>query len=152
MIAHIPLEEEGGFINIWINRGDTGVPISVFIPFGAAILVSAHVVHGGCYGSRGSSRFHMILKPKEEHTKWEGKDIQLSGELFWKYPQMAGYSIVKLCYEDPQFVEMFDHQTEDNYLLRQKVGFKPPIQNYPDYPRVGVEKDEAHKWRDIQPF
>ena len=122
LIAHIPLEEEGAFINIWINRGDSGIPVSVFIPFGAAIVVSAHVVHGGCYGSRGSSRFHMILKPKKEHNKWSGKDLQLSGELFWKYPKMAGYSIVKLCQEDPQFIDMYDHKNEDNHLLRQKVG------------------------------
>jgi hypothetical protein len=39
-----------------------GEPIFVHVAFGDALLLRADVAHGGCYGSIGNFRFHMMLR------------------------------------------------------------------------------------------
>ena len=149
LIAHIPLEAEGCFVNIWVNKGTGGFPVSVFIPFGAALLLSAHVVHGGCFGSKGASRFHMILKPKESIVKWHGRTLELSGEAFWKEPEKAAYSVIKICQEDPHFLPKFDHHNPENYELRQKIKWKKSTLKYQGY-ETESDADGSH-WSDVDP-
>jgi hypothetical protein len=74
-MLHVPLCEEGMMMHVFPTRrnpathnlGDdekmmVGEPVIVHIAFGDALLLRADVAHGGCYGSKGNFRFHMMLR------------------------------------------------------------------------------------------
>ena len=74
-IIHMPLQKEGMLLSVW------DLPIDddqlqelsgdakhqyMFVPFGSYIALRADVLHSGVYGSSGNSRFHMILKSRNQ--------------------------------------------------------------------------------------
>jgi hypothetical protein len=74
-ILHVPLCKEGMMLHVFPSQRNSsthhlgnkekmvvGAPIYVHIPFGDALLLRADVAHGGCYGSVGNFRFHMMLR------------------------------------------------------------------------------------------
>ena len=73
-VVHIPLCEEGMMLHVWPTDRDVdshtknlenfklGRPKLVHIGFGDALLLRADVCHGGCFGSAGNMRFHMLLR------------------------------------------------------------------------------------------
>ena len=74
-ILHVPLCKEGMMLHVFPSRRDpathdlgddekmvVGEPVFVHIAFGDALLLRADVAHGGCYGSKGNFRFHMMLR------------------------------------------------------------------------------------------
>jgi hypothetical protein len=73
-VAHVPLCREGMMLHIWpaerdegshdrrVERFKLGQPKLVCCPFGDALLLRADVCHGGCFGSKGNMRFHMVLR------------------------------------------------------------------------------------------
>lgn len=75
-ILHLPLCREGLELNVWENMNKTdkkGSPIKVFVPFGTYLLLRGDVTHGGCFGERGNTRFHMAMLPIE--TTSEGSRL-----------------------------------------------------------------------------
>jgi hypothetical protein len=78
-ILHVPLCQEGMMLHVWPTTRDAethadefenfklGKPEYIHVAFGDALLLRADVAHGGCFGSQGNSRFHMVLrKPQGE--------------------------------------------------------------------------------------
>ena len=75
-VLHIPLCKEGMMLHVWPTHRDVathanekeqlqmGTPKLVFVAFGDYLLLRADVCHGGCFGSRGNMRFHMVLRRK----------------------------------------------------------------------------------------
>jgi hypothetical protein len=74
-ILHVPLCDEGMMLHVFPTKRDpathhlgdkekmmAGEPIFVHVAFGDALLLRADVAHGGCYGSIGNFRFHMMLR------------------------------------------------------------------------------------------
>jgi hypothetical protein len=74
-ILHVPLCEEGMMLHVFPSERDpkthnfgdkeqmkVGEPVFVHIAFGDALILRADVAHGGCYGSIGNFRFHMMLR------------------------------------------------------------------------------------------
>jgi hypothetical protein len=80
-VLHIPMCREGMMVSVWptqrlevLKKGQTakenetsesitlGSPKLVHIGFGDALLLRADVAHGGCFGSVGNIRFHMVLR------------------------------------------------------------------------------------------
>jgi hypothetical protein len=74
-ILHMPLCEEGMMLHVFPTKrteathhlGDkelmqVGLPVYVHIAFGDALLLRADIAHGGCYGSVGNFRFHMMFR------------------------------------------------------------------------------------------
>jgi hypothetical protein len=74
-VLHVPLCKEGMMLHIFPSKRDpathhlgdrelmqVGEPVFVHIAFGDALLLRADVAHGGCYGSIGNFRFHMMLR------------------------------------------------------------------------------------------
>ena len=51
-IMHLPLCEEGMYLNIWssVEKKILHIPQFVHIPFGAFMLLQADVIHGGVFG------------------------------------------------------------------------------------------------------
>ena len=39
-----------------------GTPKLVFVAFGDYLILRADVCHGGCFGTKGNMRFHMVLR------------------------------------------------------------------------------------------
>jgi hypothetical protein len=77
-ILHVPLCEEGMMLHIFPSARDpkthdlgdkeqmkVGEPVFVHIAFGDALILRADVAHGGCYGSIGNFRFHMMLRVRD---------------------------------------------------------------------------------------
>ena len=76
-VLHLPLTKEGMMLHVWPTERDEathcqveekfklGKPRLVHVGFGDALLLQADVCHGGCFGSPGNLRFHMILCKKE---------------------------------------------------------------------------------------
>jgi hypothetical protein len=71
-IIHLPLQKEGMLLSIWDlpivkdERHDQAKHDYIFVPFGSYIALRSDVLHSGVYGSSGNSRFHMILKSKND--------------------------------------------------------------------------------------
>ena len=70
-IIHMPLQKEGMILSIWepaINGGEEvdAKHQHVFVPFGSYIALRSDVLHSGMYGSPGNSRFHLILKSRNQ--------------------------------------------------------------------------------------
>lgn len=73
-VVHIPLCKEGMMLHVWPTDRDAdshskksekfhlGTPKLVHVGFGDALLLRADVCHGGCFGSIGNMRFHMLLR------------------------------------------------------------------------------------------
>jgi hypothetical protein len=73
-VVHIPLCREGMMLHVWPTERDIdshteatekfklGKPKLVHVGFGDALLLRADVCHGGCFGSTGNMRFHMLLR------------------------------------------------------------------------------------------
>jgi hypothetical protein len=74
-VLHVPLCKEGMMLHVWPTERDKethsapkfenfklGPPKYVHIAFGDAILLRGDVAHGGCFGSPGNCRFHMVLR------------------------------------------------------------------------------------------
>jgi hypothetical protein len=86
-ILHIPMCKEGMMLHVWPTQRDPlthhlevealkiGDPKLVYVAFGDALLLRADVCHGGCFGSRGNVRFHMVLRP--ENCTLCPKELQL---------------------------------------------------------------------------
>jgi hypothetical protein len=76
-IVHVPLVKEGMMVHIWPTARDEathshhdvedfklGKPKLVHVAFGDYLMLRADVCHGGCFGSKGNMRFHMVLRKK----------------------------------------------------------------------------------------
>jgi hypothetical protein len=75
-IVHVPLCREGMMLHVWPTQRDLdthaleneklklGDPKLVYVAFGDYLLLRADVCHGGCFGSKGNMRFHMVLRRK----------------------------------------------------------------------------------------
>jgi hypothetical protein len=73
-VVHVPLCEEGMMLHVWPTerhepshmlpkeKFGVGTPQLVHIAFGDALVLRADVCHGGCFGSVGNMRFHMVLR------------------------------------------------------------------------------------------
>lgn len=73
-VVHIPLCREGMMLHVWpterdelthrssLERFKLGKPKLIHVGFGDALVLRADVCHGGCFGSAGNMRFHMILR------------------------------------------------------------------------------------------
>jgi hypothetical protein len=73
-VVHIPLCSEGMMLHVWPTERDEGThnkttervkmgkPLLVHVGFGDALVLRADVCHGGCFGSTGNMRFHMVLR------------------------------------------------------------------------------------------
>lgn len=76
-IVHVPLCREGMMLHVWPTQRDLGThaleaeklklgtPRLVYVAFGDYLLLRADVCHGGCFGSKGNMRFHMVLRKKD---------------------------------------------------------------------------------------
>jgi hypothetical protein len=73
-IVHVPLCREGMMLHVWPTQRDLdthalkkeklklGTPKLIYVAFGDYLLLRADVCHGGCFGSKGNMRFHMVLR------------------------------------------------------------------------------------------
>jgi hypothetical protein len=86
-IIHSPLLcKEGMMVHVWPTKRDPathhlreetlelGELKLIYVAFGDCLILRADVCHGGCFGSKGNIRFHMVLRvadcslcPKELH-------------------------------------------------------------------------------------
>jgi hypothetical protein len=77
-VLHVPLCQEGMMLHVWpterdqsthmeecIEKFKIGPPRYIHVAFGDALLLRADVAHGGCFGSRGNLRFHMVLRSED---------------------------------------------------------------------------------------
>jgi hypothetical protein len=76
-VVHIPLCKEGMMLHVWPTDRDEvthsqtsekmklGKPSLVHVSFGDALVLRADVCHGGCFGSTGNMRFHMVLRNED---------------------------------------------------------------------------------------
>jgi hypothetical protein len=77
-ILHVPLCKEGMMLHVWPTTRDSathnnttdehlriGTPEYIHVSFGDALLLRADVAHGGCFGSKGNSRFHMVFRKEK---------------------------------------------------------------------------------------
>jgi hypothetical protein len=91
-VAHMPLCEEGMMLHVWptgrdetTHKGDKekiklGSPKLVYVAFGDCLLLRADVCHGGCFGSEGNMRFHMVLRNEECCLNAKGLEkLEVSG-------------------------------------------------------------------------
>lgn len=63
-ILHLPLCEEGMYLNVWEEPNNKNVaPLRIHIPFGTYLLLRVDVVHGGVFGSPGNVRLHIAFRP-----------------------------------------------------------------------------------------
>jgi hypothetical protein len=72
-VACVSLCTEGMMLHVWPTQRDVsthtknhehfklGGPKLFHVGFGDALLLRADVCHGGCFGSKGNMRFHMVL-------------------------------------------------------------------------------------------
>ena len=87
-VVHVPLCKEGMMLHIWPTQRDQathadagrekfklGTPKLIFVAFGDYLLLRADVCHGGCFGSKGNMRFHMVLR--RENCPLDGTSLQL---------------------------------------------------------------------------
>ena len=71
-ILHTPLQKEGLLLSAWDlpiideNRDENAKHNYIFVPFGSYICLRSDVLHSGVCGSTGNTRFHMLLKSKNE--------------------------------------------------------------------------------------
>ena len=87
-IVHSPLTYEGMEINIWRPKMDKKlVGHHCHIPIGNMIMLRADVIHGGCYGSPGNARFHMVLMPKKHVTELYTDDAIVKEKLKWEFEE-----------------------------------------------------------------
>ena len=78
-ILHLPLCEEGMFLNIWEDPDDKSVPpLRIHVPFGTFLLLRMDVVHGGVFGSSGNVRLHIAFRPTKTAIEAHLKDKGLS--------------------------------------------------------------------------
>ena len=73
-VVHVPMCKEGMMLHIWPTQRDEkthtepqekmklGTPKLVFVAFGDYLILRADVCHGGCFGTKGNMRFHMVLR------------------------------------------------------------------------------------------
>jgi hypothetical protein len=73
-VVHVPLCKEGMMLHVWPTKRDEathtedeekfklGIPKLVFVAFGDYLLLRADVCHGGCFGTKGNMRLHMVLR------------------------------------------------------------------------------------------
>jgi hypothetical protein len=62
MMLHVwPTERDEDTHNKTTERMKMGKPLLVHVGFGDALVLRADVCHGGCFGSIGNMRFHMVL-------------------------------------------------------------------------------------------
>ena len=73
-VVHVPICKEGMMLHIWPTQRDEethtepeekmklGTPKLVFVAFGDYLILRADVCHGGCFGTKGNMRFHMVLR------------------------------------------------------------------------------------------
>jgi hypothetical protein len=73
-VVHVPLCKEGMMLHLWpterhepshalrLEKFKIGDPQLVHVGFGDALVLRADVCHGGCFGSVGNMRFHMVLR------------------------------------------------------------------------------------------
>ena len=74
-ILHLPLCEEGMFLNVWHMPHDESVaPYQLHIPFGTFVLLRVDVVHGGVLGSPGNVRLHVAFRTKKSAIETDLKD------------------------------------------------------------------------------
>jgi hypothetical protein len=76
-VVHVPLCREGMMLHVWPTERDEathssnlenfkiGQPKLVHIAFGDYLILRADVCHGGCFGSKGNMRFHMVLRKEK---------------------------------------------------------------------------------------
>jgi hypothetical protein len=88
-IVHVPLCREGMMLHVWPTERDQathtlkveklrlGTPKLVYVAFGDYLLLRADVCHGGCFGSVGNFRFHMVLRHKD--CNLESRQLHLLG-------------------------------------------------------------------------
>jgi hypothetical protein len=86
-IVHIPICKEGMMLHVWPTERDhathslkdeklrLGTPKLVYVAFGDYLLLRADVCHGGCFGSLGNMRFHMVLRC--EGCNLENKNLHM---------------------------------------------------------------------------
>ena len=72
-VAHVPIYKEGMMLHIWPTQRDEethtkpqekmklGTPKIAFVIFGDYLLLRVDVCHGGCFGTKGNMRFHMVF-------------------------------------------------------------------------------------------
>ena len=78
-ILHLPLCEEGLYLNIWENPDDDSVPpLRIYVPFGAFLVLRMDVVHGGVFGSSGNVHLHIAFRPKKTAIEAHLKDKNLN--------------------------------------------------------------------------
>lgn len=75
-VVHVPICKEGMMLHIWPTQRDEathgkaeekfilGIPKLVYVAFGDYLILRADVCHGGCFGSKGNMRFHLVLRQK----------------------------------------------------------------------------------------
>jgi hypothetical protein len=88
-ILHVPLCQEGMMLHVWPTERDPethqdekerlkiGTPRYIHVAFGDALLLRADVAHGGCFGSQGNSRFHMVLRREEGECYLGTNDLHM---------------------------------------------------------------------------
>ena len=89
-VLHLPLVEEGMWLNYWPDALRAQPPVRLHIPFGTYLLLRVDAVHGGIFGEPGNLRLHVAFSPLETtiHKKgleWKASDPTLTDAIVMKH-------------------------------------------------------------------